>query len=183
MNRPAIRFRSVLDFLDDLFIKASLCSNPKEQEILCSFIIIKLHDQWNFRSRQVVLENYGKSESCMMNFLRTNWGDHTMKVGWEPDWHMPTNAIRAARLLGITRLADIQNALGSVTKIEEIRWTRNAIVHNIPTSFQKYRTIIRNNYGEVGIKPHDILFYRNPATGRTIYEDWSQDLINAISAI
>jgi hypothetical protein len=63
------------------------------------------------------------------------------------------------------------------------RYTRNAIVHNIPTSFQKYRTIVRNNYGQVGVAPHEILFHRNLSTGKTIYEDWCDDLIQAISAI
>ncbi len=183
MNRSAIRFKTVLNYLDNVFIKASHCTDQKEQEILCSFIIIRLHDQWNFRSRQVVLDNYSKSESCMINFLRSNWGRRQMDVGWEPDWHIPSNAIRAARLLDVKCFSDIQNALGSVTKIDEVRWTRNAIVHNVPTSFQKYRTIVRNNYGEVGIEPHKILFHRNPTTGKTIYEDWCQDLVNAISAI
>lgn len=106
-----------------------------------------------------------------------------MNAGWEPDWHVPANAIRAARLLGVQRLSDIQNALGAVTKIEEVRRTRNAIVHNIPASFQKYRTIVRNNYGQINIPPYDILFQRNQATGRTIYEDWCDDLLQAISAI
>lgn len=183
MNRPAIRFRSVLNFLDNLFIKTANSNDRKEREIFCSFIIIKLHDQWNFRSRQVVLENYGRSESSMMEFLQTNWGRKRMNAGWEPDWHIPPTAIRAARLLGVRNFIDIQNALGSVTKIEEVRWTRNAIVHNIPTSFQKFRTIVRNNYGQVDIAPHEILFHRSPSTGKTVYEDWCNDLINAISAI
>ena len=183
MNRVAIRFEAGLKLLDNLFIKAANCTDPKEREILCSFIIIKLHDQWNFRSRQIVLENYGKSETNMIEFLRSNWSRKRMGAGWEPDWHIPANAIRAASLLGVARLADIQNALGSVTKIDEVRWTRNAIVHNIPTSFQKYRTIVRNNYGQVGIAPHDILFLRNSASGKTIYEDWCNELTQAISAI
>jgi hypothetical protein len=123
VNRQAIRFKAVLNLLDNLFVKAANCSDPKEREILCSFIIIKLHDQWNFRSRQVVLENYGKPEYSMIEFLRANWGSRRMNAGWEPDWHVPANAIRAARILGVRRLSDIQNALGSVTKIDEVRWT------------------------------------------------------------
>lgn len=164
-------------------MKAANSNDLKEREILCSFIVIKLHDQWNFRSRQVVLENYGRSESSMIEFLQSNWASRRMRVGWEPDWHLPQNAIRAARLLGVSNIADIQNALGSVTKIEEVRWTRNAIVHNIPISFKKFRTVIRNNYGQVGIAPHEILFHRNSSTGQTVYEEWCNDLINAISAI
>lgn len=183
MNRPAVRFRSILNFLDSLFIKAANSNDSREREIICSFIIIKLHDQWNFRSRQVVLMSYNRSETIMMEFLRSNWGKKRMDAGWEPDWHIPPNAIRAARLLCVTNFADIQNALGSVTKIEEIRWTRNAIVHNIPTSFQKFRTVVRNNYGQIGIPPHELPFHRNPSTGKTVYEDWCNDLINAISAI
>ncbi len=145
-----------------------------------SYIVIKLHDQWNYRSRQIVLQSYGHSETRMIEYLRNNWARRPMDIGWEPDWHIPSNAIRAARLLNVPDLIQIQDALGAVIYIEDIRWTRNAIVHNIPTSFTKYRNMALNKYLLSNMTPFNLPLERNPYTGNSIYEDWCSDLKNAL---
>lgn len=171
MNHAALRFNRVLDRLDNIFYKASSSVDMREKELLLSYLVIRLHDQWNFRSRQIVLQSFGRSPRKMMNLLRQSWGRRVMDHGWEPDWHVPSNAIRAGRLLNIPDLTQVQNALGAVTYIDDVRWTRNAIVHNIPTSFNKYKKMALSKYQVADISPYLLPMEFNPATGNTIYED------------
>jgi len=182
MNRPALRFINTLDTLDSLFVECSKVTDEKRRELLLSWIVIKLHDQWNFRSRQIVLESYGHSEKEMMKYLRNNWGKKVMSCSWEPDWHIPGNTIRAAQLLNVPDTTQITNAIGAVTYIDDIRWTRNAIAHNIPTSFSKYQEMALNKYGLRNIPPHLLSCIVNPRTGNTLYEDWCVELRIALSS-
>jgi len=181
VNRPAVRFDAMLSRLDDLFHEASTTVELTKKEILLSYLVIKLHDQWNFRSRQVVQISYGKSQKKMIEFLRYHWSTRKrMNAGWEPDWHIPNNAIRAGRLLNIPNLSQVQNALGAVTYIDDIRWTRNAIVHNIPTSFSRFHSMTLRKYFLSNIKPSFLPLEMNPITGNSLYEDWCTDLRNAL---
>jgi hypothetical protein len=171
----------MLNRLDVLFREASATAELRKKEILLSYLVIKLHDQWNFRSRQIVQISYGKSEGAMVSFLRDNWSTRRrMSARWEPDWHMPNNTIRAGRLLHIPNLFRLQNALGAVTYIDDIRWTRNAIVHNIPSSFGQYYTMTLSKYYLTNIEPSFLPLETNPNTGNTIYEDWCTDLRTAL---
>ncbi|MFC1816280.1 hypothetical protein ACFL0M_10140 [Thermodesulfobacteriota bacterium] len=181
MNRPAVRFDAMLSHLDDLFHEASTTVELTKKEILLAYLVIKLHDQWNFRSRQVVQISYGKSQKKMIEILRYHWSTKKyMNAGWEPDWHIPNNAIRAGRLLNIPNLSQVQNALGAVTYIDDIRWTRNAIVHNIPTSFSRFHSMTLSKYFLSNIKPSFLPLEMNPITGNSVYEDWCTDLSNAL---
>lgn len=180
MNPPALRFSVVLDRLDSIFLKASSTADMLEKELFLSYLIVKLHDQWNFRSRQIILRSFGRSEGIMMKQLRNIWGRRAMDIGWEPDWHIPNNAIRAGRLLNVPDLVQIQNALGAVTYIDDIRWARNAIVHNIPTSFKKYKAMTLSKYRINNISPCFLPMELNPSTGNTIYEDWCLELKTAL---
>lgn len=181
MNRIAIRFETQLAKLDSVFAEAVTLSNPVKKEILLSYIIIKLHDQWNFRSRQIILRSYGKSESRMSEHIRNNWSPRkVMDFGWEPDWHIPANAIRAGRLLNIPDLNQVQGAFGAVTRIDDIRWTRNSIVHNLPTSFTKYKVMTLNKYHLSNTSPYLLPLEINSTTGNTIYQDWCDELKFAI---
>ena len=182
MNRPALRFMDTLDTLDRLFVECSIMTDLKRRELILSWIVIKLHDQWNFRSRQIVLESYNHSEKEMLEILRQNWGRKVMQCAWEPDWHIPTIAIRAAQLLKVPDISQIRNAIGAVTYIDDIRWTRNAIVHNIPASFSKYQEMALNKYGFRNIPPHLLSCSINPNTGNTVYEDWCVELKIALSS-
>jgi hypothetical protein len=181
VNRPAVRFDAMLNRLDNLFHEAATTLDLKRKEILLSYLVIKLHDQWNFRSRQVVQISYGKSSKKMIEFLRYNWSARRhMNAGWEPDWHIPTNAIRAGKLLNIPNLSQVQNALGAITYIDDVRWTRNAIVHNLPTSFSKFHSMTLSKYFLSNIQPSFLPLERNPFTGNSIYEDWCTDLRDAL---
>lgn len=181
MNRAALRFEAVLRHLDGLFREASVTPDVSRKDLILSFIIIKLHDQWNFRCRQIIQQSYGKSQAKMTEILRMNWSlKKKMDKGWEPDWHIPGNALRAGRLLNIPNLARVQYALGSVTYIDDIRWTRNAIVHNIPISYEKIRVMSLSKYYIRDIAPSLLPLEINPASGNTIYQDWCDELRNAL---
>jgi hypothetical protein len=179
--RVALRFEAILNQLDELFVEAYGMSNKTLQEILLSFIVIKLHDQWNFRCRQTVQLSFGQPESKMMSSLRMTWSPRrSMDVSWEPDWHIPSVSIRAGRLLHIPNLAKVQNALGAVTYIDDIRWTRNAIVHNMPISFRKFRKMTLEKYFIHNVSPCRLPLEINPISGNTVYQDWCDELRAAL---
>jgi len=180
MNRPALRFAEVIERLDKLVQEASTAQDEKHKEILLSFVVVKLHDQWNFRSRQIVLESFGRSEEAMTETIRRNWGITVRDKGFEPDWHIPSNTIKAACLLKVPDLTQIQDAIGSVIYIDDIRWTRNAIAHNIPTSFTKYRQMTLSKYQIQDVMPYRLPLETNAETGNSIYEDWCNELGNAL---
>jgi hypothetical protein len=106
-----------------------------------------------------------------------------MDIGWEPDWHIPGNTIRAARLLNVPDLVQIQNVIGAITYIDDVRWTRNAIVHNIPTSFYQYRKMTLSKYHLSSIVPFSLPIEINPVTGNTIYQDWCDEFKYALRCV
>jgi hypothetical protein len=182
MNKSALRFNQIIDKLDNIFREGNNSQFEFDREKAFSYVIIKLHDQWNFRLRQIVMIDSNLSEKKMMTLLRQNWtrNNKTMDNSWEPDWHIVTNTIRAGRLLNIPNLSNLQNSIGAVTYNDDIRWTRNAIVHNISASFRRYRIMTLNKYNLSNIMPYQLLNQINPVTGNTIYEDWSTELSIAL---
>jgi hypothetical protein len=93
---------------------------------------------------------------------------------------MPENAIRAGRLLQIHNLSQVQNAFGALTFIDDIRHTRNAIVHSIPACYGKFRSMTLSKYYLRNIDPSFLPLERNPSSGNTIYEDWCNELLGAL---
>lgn len=182
MNRSAFRFKAIVNRLDLLYRRGLKAYYPKYRELFLSCVIVKLHDQWNYRSRQIICDSYGDREAKMMHELRIKWTSKKMRENWEPDWHVTTNSIRAASLLQLSNISQIQNALGAVTYVDDLRWTRNAIVHNIPMSFNKYREMALNKYQIINLPPHELITRVNPITNNTIYEDWCNEMIIALSS-
>jgi hypothetical protein len=181
MNHPTLRFMDTLERLDRVFVECNLLTDEKRKEILLSWLVVKLHDQWNYRTRQVVLTSFGQSERVMLEILRTKWSiNKPMPNNWEPDWHMPQVAIRAATLLNVPDIGQIQYALGAVTIIDDLRCARNAIVHNIPAAYAKYRNMVLSKYGLRNIPPHLFSCATNPNTGNTLYEEWCDELTTAL---
>lgn len=116
----------------------------------------------------------------MLASLRESWATKKMHSSWEPDWHIPANTIRAATLLNVPHIATIDAALGAVTFVDDLRWTRNAIVHNVPMAFSKYRAVALNRYALVNVPPHQFIAETNPISGRSLYEDWCEELSLAL---
>ena len=181
MNKPSLRFDGVIAKLDTIFRYGNSSLSEVEREKAFSFILIKLHDQWNFRLRQIILLDSKLTEKKMMEILRYSWSNtRTMDRYWEPDWHIASNTIRAGRLLNVPNIIGIQNSIGAVTYIDDIRWTRNAVVHNIPSSFLRYRNMTLNKYNIRNVMPYQLLNQINPITNNTIYEDWCTELSIAL---
>lgn len=184
MNRPTIRFMNAIQRMDVLFRKALRSNNIAIKELFLSSIIVKLHDQWNYRCRQIICECYGGAEGKMLFKLQQAWtnGGRKMGASWEPDWHIPSVSLRAATLLNIRTVNNLQNAFGAVTYVDDLRWTRNAIVHNIPGTFRKYQDMALNKYQIKYISPYEIILQINPKTGNTIYEDWCNEMTISLSS-
>jgi hypothetical protein len=54
---------------------------------------------------------------------------------------VPDNAIRAARLLGVTNLAEITVGLGAPLAHDELRATRNLLAHSLPNTWIRFRAL------------------------------------------
>jgi hypothetical protein len=180
MNKPAIRFSSILKNLDCLFKYASNERDVIKRDACLSFITIKLHDQWNFRVRQIILESFGGTQANMIQLLRKKWSVKVMDKSWEPDWHIPNNSIRVAKILNVQNLYSIQSAIGAITCVDDLRWTRNVIVHNIPSAYEKFKKMALDKYGIKDISPHLFILEINKSSGNTIYEDWCKEIFNVL---
>lgn len=182
MNRPARRFIDIIGQLDKVVQEASVVGDEKRKDILLSFVVVKLDDQWNFRSRQIVLLSYGRSEERMRECLQHKWTgtEKRLDQDWEPSWHVPSDTIKAARLLSVPDYVHIRDAIGSVTYVDDIRWTRNAVVHNVPATFDRYKHMALDRYQIANVMPCRLLLETNPATENTIYEDWCDELRDAL---
>ena len=170
--------------------------NPVEANWLISYSVIKLHDQWNARCREIVIKScqggYRTKRGTLLSrsvkenpldYLRNNWARTTvMGSNWEPDWHIPSNTIRAASLLNVQNLAEIQNALGAITVIDELRWTRNAMVHQLPHTFGQYRLISNNRSLSHITEPANLAIHRDVTSQKLIIDIWEEELTIALNA-
>jgi hypothetical protein len=163
-------------------------------ETYLSHAIIALHDAWAFRCRAIVLRSAaGGSQTLSRGILpRTHrrpsewlsghWGYSPMPRTWEPRWHVPAEAIRAAHILGIANENQVTNGLGASTAAEELRITRNVIAHSLPATWARLRRL-EQNLGHTGREtPADfaVLRYRNVG-GRHI-ERWVAELRGCLRA-
>lgn len=180
MNRPAQRFMEATERFDGLVQEASMAQDEERKEILLSFVVVKLHDQWNLQSCQIVLESYGGSEQEMREFLQHSWGKKPQSKDWELAWHVPGQAIRAAQLLNVPNFVQIQNAIGSVTCADDLCWTRNAIVHSASTALGRYAGMALEKYLLRDVLPYRLPLETNVATGNSIYGDWCDELGDAL---
>src|SRR5205085_3098452 len=96
----------------DMLVAYALKLQPSEPRIaktIVSFCVIRLHDQWNARCRELVLKSAtGRVLTSQgahlaravrgnpLEALRKKWGKKVMDQSWEPDWHIPGTTIRAA---------------------------------------------------------------------------------------
>lgn len=180
MNRPAQRFTEAIERFDRLVQEASMTQDEQKKEILLSFVVFRLHDEWNLQSCQIVLESYGEPEEEMREFLRHNWGEKTQKEDWELAWHVPGQAIRAAELLNVPDLVRIRNAIGSVTCADHLCWTRNAIVHSSSAALSRYKRMVLEKYLLRDVVPYRLPLETNMTTGNSIYGDWCDELGGAL---
>jgi hypothetical protein len=79
-----------------------------------------------------------------VEYLRLHWGRRRMDPSWEPDWHVPSVSIRAARLLGNNNVASLTTGLGAITIVDQVRFARNVVCHNLPSIWSQFNAMTLN---------------------------------------
>jgi hypothetical protein len=162
--------------------------------------VIKLHDFWTVHCRQLILYSCrgGETLSGMIlsrspvlrrgadpiEWLRENWTRQGKRMGssWEPDWHVPDKCLRAAELLKIANYSTVSNALSAVLVADQLRVTRNAIVHSLPVTYSHFRAM-ENALGYTGrVPPLELIFYRIGGSGPMLVDVWISELRLCIAA-
>ena len=173
---------------------------PPEQILVKQFIVsmcvVKLHDQWNTRCREVIIKSaLGRHRTLSGIQLQRVVRDHPvvrlrrcwsskrpMDSSWEPDWHMPSVSARAASLLRIQNETTVTNAITAVTTIEELRWTRNAIAHELPRTYAMFRQIMANRVVSGRYCPADFAVQRIQNSTDLVLDAWMEELKLALRA-
>lgn len=173
---------------------------PPEQVLVKRFIVsmcvVKLHDQWNVRCREIILKSaIGRHRTLSgvslhrvvrdhpIERLRRCWSNKKpMDSSWEPDWHMPAVSARAASLLKIQNETTVTNAITAITTIEELRWTRNAIAHELPRSYEMFRKIMSNRVVSGKCCPADFAVRRLENSTDLVIDAWIKELKLALRA-
>jgi len=167
----------------------------------CSaYAIIRLHDLWASHCRQLVIYscNAGfmtlsgirlpraaslSTKSNPVEWLRHNWSStRKMDRSWEPDWHIPDQCLRAAKLLRIGNYNTVFNALSAITIIDQIRLTRNAIVHSHRFTYSRFRTLSSFLGLPRNISPVEIIYNRKNGTGPLLFDYWISELRLCLAA-
>jgi len=171
-------------------------SNPIIAKSIIAFCVIKLHDQWNARCRELIVRSaLGNCRTLSgvvlprsvpvnpLQILRNVWSIHgVMASSWEPDWHVPSVSVRAAGLLGIANYHTVTNAISAVTIVENLRWTRNAVAHELPRTYKMFRSIQAFWFNPPSYCPSDYAIQRVPGTTDLIIDKWMDELKLALKA-
>jgi len=161
----------------------------------CSvYAVIRLHDLWASHCRQLIIcsaDAHFRTYSGVrlprasslppkarpIPWLRDNWtSGKRMKPSWEPNWHIPDQYLRAAQLLGIGNYVTVSNALSAVTIVEQIRYTRNALVHSLPATYWKLRILSASLGLPWNVNPVNIIYSRVNGTGPLLFDHWISEL-------
>ncbi len=196
--RIAFRFEQACLVLDQKVAYALTLypSNPAIAKSIIAYCIIKLHDQWNARCRELIVKSaLGHCRTLSgtllprstpdnpVEKLRNIWSrNKPMNVSWEPDWHVPAVSVRAAALLGIANYQTVANAISAVTIVDSLRWTRNAVAHELPRPFQMFRNIQTGFFNPPSYRPSDYVIQRIPGSGDLIIDVWIDELKLALRA-
>ena len=148
-------------------------------------VIVRTIDSWGRFCRGIIIQSSFSTPRTLSGILVPNApgirseGDALNRIsklyrsrpGREPPWHVPGQAIRAAKELNINNLLTVGAALGSTPNpIDDLRAIWNCMVHRSPRNFHRASTII-SGYGHRGLEIHD--FIALPVfPGITMFEKW-----------
>jgi len=192
LNHVLRRFESCCTKVEALINEAIAVQNTNQRAFstYSAQVVIKLHDFWTTHCRQlviyscrggcstltgVVLSRSPVLHSCAdpIEWLRRNWsGSGRMGRSWEPDWHVPSQCLRAAELLRIANYGTVFNALSAVLVTDQLRFTRNAIVHSLPVTYSRFREMEVQLGFSGKIHPLEFIYYRNSGSGNMLVDDW-----------
>jgi hypothetical protein len=185
------------------FVRKALRHRPNRTrafKVYTAHAVIKLHDAWASRCRELIvkssiggyqtLSGISLTRSAVLGrsidpvaWLRDNWTTKRMSNTWEPDWHLPDQAIRAARLLGVANYVTIMNGLGAITITNQVRFTRNALVHSLPVIFGRYRDQIHTLGLPHNTDLYDFIYMRIDHTGVMFIDDWMDKMKLCLTAV
>jgi hypothetical protein len=196
------RFEQCCKEVECLLNEAIAVQNTNERAFLTysAQSVIKLHDFWTTHCRQLVLYSCREGTTLSGNllsrspvlpsgadpveWLRGNWTRQGKRMGssWEPDWHVPDQCLRAAELLRIANYSTVFNALSAVLVADQLRVTRNAIVHSLPVTYSRFR-VMEIALGFTGkVPPLEFIFYRIGGSGPMLIDVWISELRLCIAA-
>jgi hypothetical protein len=198
LAKISTRFEQACSAIDRRIVYA-LKLDPTDNLItnsVIAFCVVKLHDQWNARCRELIIRSArGNCETLTgtvlprstrinpIQQLRNTWSKKsTMSTAWEPDWHVPEVSIRAAGLLGIANYEAVTNAFAAITIMEEMRWTRNAIAHELPRTYQQFRHNQALRFAISDYCPAEYAVQRIPETADMIIDIWMNEMMLALRA-
>ncbi len=198
LGKIAQRFRRARSHIDRLVAHALRvrASDFLHFDALINSAIILLHDQWNARCRELVIKSslggyrtirgstIPKAPTVRtavdpLKFLRSNWTvrpGNNMQPSWEPDWHVPATSIRAADKLQIANYTTVANALGAISIIDDLRWTRNAVAHKLPHTMGLFKGVQLRLLGRTIRYPSMLPTERQGVTGPLLIDAWMNDI-------
>ncbi len=148
-------------------------------------IIIRAVDSWGKYCRSIILESCYATPKTESGTVVTraagilSRSDALAKVSQryyrpphrEPSWHVPSEAIGAARYLGINNFTSVSLALGSTPNpIDDLRILRNSLAHRSMHAINRMNQVILN-YGYKGLDAQEFLTMTK-LPGILIFEDW-----------
>ena len=157
--------------------------------------ILKLHDCWAFRCRQLIrasalggcITRSGgtlpkasnlKCRESFLSFIRKNWTHKkVMDSNWEPKWYDPSQAARVCSILDVANENEICFGLGASVCCNEIRIVRNVIAHSLGNTWYKYRELEKPN----PVDPYEFALAIQPNL-KSRFTDWITDLQNSLYA-
>jgi hypothetical protein len=199
LSRHLVRFRTDRKRIEGVLLGAFSIriSEPERFRALAEWIVIALHDSWSRSCRDIVLDSARGSLSrtgrslprsnllrgyagCSdpVTVLRTLWATtgKAMPNTWEPDWFVPRNALRAAKLLGVANEIELGNGFGASAAPDHLRITRNVVAHSLPNTWQRFRVMQLSLGLFVATRPAELIVTFDVQSGMRFIDKWLQEL-------
>ncbi len=202
LHRVLRRFDTCCKRIESLVSEAIALRDTNERAFLVysALAVIRLHDFWSAHCRQLIFCSCSGCYTTLagralprspavpssidsIEWLRKNWSSsRKMRNTWEPDWYIPDQCLRAARLLGIANYDTVFNALSAVLVADEVRFTRNAVVHSLPVTYSRFKAMAASHNFGSNILPLEFLYCRLGGTGPMLIDRWISELRLCIAA-
>lgn len=201
-TRIGIRFNKVCGDLEEL-VRIALSERTKNEKTfqgLIKLVVIRLHDEWGLKCRSIVIKSaigsfrtrsgrilprspaLGGNKSALEAIRKLWTSKRKMSRSWEPRWHEPYEATRAARLLKVGNEQNLLASFGAGPSPENLRIVRNVIVHSSPNCWYTFQQFASSLGFHPGITPVELACTRTLYTGERYIQTWINDLRDNIWA-
>lgn len=152
-------------------------------------VVVELHDAWARFTREVVCLSAFASPTTLLGAtvaraprigsradvllcLQQRWGTKPKWAAWEPHWYDVNEAVKAAKLVGITNHATVSASLGAADNPESnVRVVRNFLAHRGSVTAAKVAAFSSTMKVGAGVDV-DLLLHTAVGPGRTLLDDW-----------